>query len=92
MDVTIEKRDDETAIVSLTGRLDFVTAGVVRQRIVDTITDGHRRLVIDLASVPFIDSSGLGALIGGLKAARSAGGDLRIARAPEQMKVVLALT
>ncbi|MEJ7762221.1 MAG: STAS domain-containing protein [Thermomicrobiales bacterium] len=92
MDILIEPRTDGTTVVSLDGRLDFVTAGAVRQRIVETIKDGHKRLVVDLGSVPFIDSSGLGALIGGLKAARSAGGDLRIARAPEQTKVVLALT
>ena len=92
MDIAIEPRTDGTAIVSLNGRLDFVTAGAVRQSIVESIKVGHHRLVIDLASVPFIDSSGLGALIGGLKAARAAGGDLRIARAPEQTKVVLSLT
>ncbi len=92
MEIVIEPQNDGTAVVSLDGRLDFVTAGAVRQRIVETIKDGHEKLVVDLVSVPFIDSSGLGALIGGLKAARSAGGDLRIARVPEQTKVVLALT
>ena len=35
---------------------------------------------MDLAACEFMDSSGLGAIIGGLKAARQAGGDLRIAR------------
>jgi anti-sigma B factor antagonist len=48
--------------------------------------------VIDLDAVTFIDSSGLGALIGGLKAARQAGGDLRIARPNQQARVILQLT
>jgi anti-sigma B factor antagonist len=39
-----------------------------------------------------IDSSGLGALIGGLKQGRQAGGDLRIAGAPERVRMVLSLT
>jgi anti-sigma B factor antagonist len=74
------------------GRLDLVTAPGVKQQIAETIADGHVRLVIDLASVTFIDSSGLGLLIGSLKAARIAGGDLRIARPTEQARVILELT
>jgi anti-sigma B factor antagonist len=46
----------------------------------------------DLGAVPFVDSSGLGALIGGLKAARLAGGDLRLARPAEQAAMILELT
>ena len=49
-------------------------------------------LVVDLDAVTFVDSSGLGALIGGLKAARQAGGDLRIARPGEQARAILELT
>ena len=51
-----------------------------------------RLLVLDLSDVTFIDSSGLGALIAGLKATRRAGGDLRIAQVPEQVMTVLRLT
>jgi anti-sigma B factor antagonist len=39
-----------------------------------------------------MDSSGLGALIAGLKSARQAGGDLRLARPNEQVRTVLSLT
>ena len=39
-----------------------------------------------------MDSSGLGAIVGGLKAARNAGGELRIARANQQVLLVLDLT
>lgn len=80
------------ALVRPTGRLDLLSAAAVRQRLTEEVAAGRQRLVVDLAEVEFIDSSGLGALIGGLKAARLAGGDLRIARAGEQARVILELT
>ena len=92
MEITIDAMPNGTAVMRLHGRLDFVSATVVRQRLVGATAEGHRVLVVDLEDVPFLDSSGLGALIGGLKAARTAGGDLRLARVGEQPKVVLALT
>ena len=47
---------------------------------------------VDLGPTTFIDSSGLGALVSGLKTCRQAGGDLRIAAAGEQVRTVLKLT
>ena len=91
MDVTVESPEDGKAVVRLVGRLDLLTAADVKQRLARAAAD-YRRLVVDLGQVTFIDSSGLGALVGGLKAARVAGGDLRIARPGDQARTVLELT
>ena len=88
----IEHQPDAIAIARPRGRLDYLTAPEIRQELVGTVEAGWPRLVVDLGSVDFVDSSGLGALIGGLKAARAAGGDLRLAAVPEQARVVLSLT
>ena len=45
-----------------------------------------------MADVNFVDSSGLGAIVGGMKLARGAGGDLRISRPTPQTVAVLELT
>ncbi|MBB1484470.1 STAS domain-containing protein [Tessaracoccus sp. MC1865] len=79
-------------IVSIEGRFTAAVAPLLRHRVDDLISEGHTRVVVDLGATAFIDSSGLGALIGALKAARVAGGDLRIAAAPEQVVSVLRLT
>jgi len=92
VDLNIEPRDRGTAVVHLTGRLDLLSAGLFRERVTAAVADGHQRLVIDLHDVSFVDSSGLGALIGGLKSTRVAGGDLRIARPTEQAAMILQLT
>ena len=92
MEIHVEPRDSHTAVVALKGRFDLLSAVDVKQRLLEVVGQGHYRLVVDLNEVGFIDSSGLGALISGLKAARSAGGDLRIARPEKQARYVLEVS
>jgi anti-anti-sigma factor len=53
---------------------------------------GSTKLIIDLGGVSFIDSSGLGSILVGLRLARSAGGGIRIVQPPPQFKRLLELT
>jgi anti-anti-sigma factor len=90
--VTTEHPDDRVAVLRPTGRLNMVAAPALRRQVEETVASGRSRIVVDLGEVTFIDSSGLGALVAGLKATRQAGGDLRIAAAPDQVTTVLRLT
>lgn len=92
MDIDKKAVDDSTAVIRCAGRLNMVEAPNVKAFIDDAVRSGHSRLVLDLSEVSFVDSSGLGSLIAGLKRTRQAGGDLRIASAQEQVKMVLGLT
>lgn len=90
--IQVEPRGQGRALVALNGRLDLMSAVEVKQRLAAVVGEGHARLVVDLGEVAFIDSSGLGALISGLKAARVAGGDLRIARPDKQARYILQVS
>lgn len=79
-------------VVSPAGRLNMTAAPDLREQLHSLVRNGDTRIVVDLSDVETIDSSGLGALISGLKAARQSGGDLRIAGASEQATAVLELT
>ena len=92
MEYTVTELEPGVAVVRLEGRLNMVSAGSLRELVASAVADGSSRIVVDLSSVDFIDSSGLGALISGLKTARQAGGDLRIAAPNEQVSLVLKLT
>ncbi len=59
------------------GELDAYTVGQFRESLAELASSP--RLLIDLSSVPFMDSAGLGALIGGIRRAREAGGDVAVA-------------
>lgn len=80
------------AVIAVDGRLTAAGVPALRAAIQNSIDAGQPRIVIDLAATSFVDSSGLGAIIGGLKAARVAGGDLRIAAVPDAVMSVLRLT
>lgn len=84
--------DGTVAVVKITGRLTASGASQLRATVNDLISEDACRIVVDLSSTDFVDSSGLGALIGGLKNARVAGGDLRIAAVPDNVQAVLRLT
>jgi anti-sigma B factor antagonist len=92
MQIDLSRESERVSIVAPRGRLDLSSASTFRERLRQVITAGTARLVVDLAEVTFVDSSGLGAVIGGLKAARRVGGDLRIARPNQQVQLVLKLT
>ena len=79
-------------VIAPDGRLNMAVAPHLRQHLNDVVRDGNNRLVVDLAAVESIDSSALGALLSGLKSARQAGGDLRIAAPGPQVLAVLELT
>jgi anti-sigma B factor antagonist len=68
MDIKIESRDSQCLpILEVEGEVDVYTAPKLKSRILDKIDQGFYKLIIDLTKVDFIDSSGLGVLVGGLK-------------------------
>jgi len=76
LEIVIEEFDEYT-LCRPKGELDAYTVGNFREALT-RLTDG-RNLLIDLSEVPFMDSAGLGALIGGIRRAREAGGDVAVA-------------
>jgi anti-sigma B factor antagonist len=76
LEIQIEEAEDHT-VCRPVGELDAYTVGQFRESLGDLATTG--RLLIDLSEVPFMDSAGLGALIGGICRAREAGGEVAVA-------------
>ena len=92
MELHTEHLNGDATVIRVRGRLNMVAAPRLRTLVGETVSGGRVRIVVDLGETDFMDSSGLGALIAGLKTARQAGGDLRIARPTPQVETVLKLT
>ena len=74
--IAVERHENATLVV-LRGDLDVATAPDLRECLVKVIGEGER-IVVDLEAVGFLDSAGLGILVGGLKRARTHGGELEL--------------
>lgn len=76
LDIQTEQADGYT-ICRPVGELDAFTVTQFRQQLAELAS--NPRLLIDMSGVPFVDSAGLGALIGGIRRARELGGDVAVA-------------
>ncbi|MCE5256594.1 MAG: STAS domain-containing protein [Spirochaetaceae bacterium] len=93
MDLAMEERPlpDGSWIVLVSGRLNGASAPEFKNRIRDMVDTGKKKLVVDMGGIVFIDSSGLSALISGLKCTRESGGWLKLAGLRDQPLSVIKL-
>lgn len=79
MDLGLEVSERAGSVVlAIRGEIDVYTAPRLRERLIELVKEGHRQVVVDLDQVDFLDSTGLGVLVGGLKRLRTNDGDLVI--------------
>ncbi len=80
-------------VIALQGNLmGGPDAASLNTRLHELVEGGKKAVVIDLREVKFINSSGLGLLIGGMSALRNAGGALKIANASEKITTLIKIT
>lgn len=79
MDLGLEvSKRNGFAVLSVRGEVDIYTAPRFRERLIELVCDGNHQVIVDLDGVDFLDSTGLGVLVGGLKRLRSNDGDLSL--------------
>jgi len=81
--------DDEVLLLSAGGEIDFAVGPLLRERLFKRIGAGHRRLVLDLSAVTFIDSMAIGVLVGAvLRLQETGGGSLSVVCASDNERVL----
>lgn len=90
METTVEQRGN-VSTVHIAGRVDSHTADTLQQVFSGEAEAGHHNVVADFREVDYTSSAGLRVLLGTLKDARSAGGDLRLAGLRPEVLNVLEL-
>lgn len=89
----LQTEDHGTCVVlAIAGEVDLGTAPELREKLFELVADGHRRIVIDLTATEFMDSTGLGALVAGLKRLRAHQGDMRLVCVTARIRKVFEIT
>lgn len=93
MHLKIEKRlVDGIAVVSCHGRIMFgEEAAALRESLKETLSK-NPRMVLNLSAVSYIDSGGLGTLVGVFSTARKAGADIKLTGLGQRLRDVLQIT
>ena len=82
-----------SVVIELKGKvMGGPDAETFRETLHELIEDDKTNVVVDLSNVKFMNSSGLGILIGGLTTMRNAGGDLKICAATENIRSMLMVS
>lgn len=94
MDIKVNTRvlNEKAQAVEVQGEIDVYTSPRVKETINELIEKGHYQLVINLEGVRYIDSTGLGVLIGALKKVREHSGRILLVCTNPQIKKIFNIT
>jgi anti-sigma B factor antagonist len=85
-------RQDGVAVVHVGGQLVIGNRNELKELLAQRLAAGDRRFVLDFTHTPYIDSSGLGALVTMARKARDEGGEIRLAGLNEDLRTLFELT
>jgi anti-sigma B factor antagonist len=78
LSIDLKNDNDGTLVFRLRGSLDLATAPTVRAALTDATEQGSNNLIVDLTQLEFLDSTGLGVLIGAHRRRAEHGGTFRL--------------
>jgi len=94
MELGLETDDSRPphTVLAVKGEVDVYTAPRLREKLVELVSQGKRQVVVNLEGVDFLDSTGLGVLVGCLKRLRSHDGELTLVCAQPRVLKVFEIT
>ena len=93
MDLKLGHYDkDGIEVIDVEGEIDIYTAPRLRELLIDLVSQGSYQLIVNLDKVEFLDSNGLGVLVGGLKRARAHEGSLDLVCTRERILKIFRTT
>jgi anti-sigma B factor antagonist len=83
---------DSYAVVSVSGEIDVYTAPKLREKLIELVSEGTYEVVVDLEKVDFLDSTGLGVLVGALKRVKAHDGGLALVCTQDKILKIFKIT
>jgi anti-sigma B factor antagonist len=82
----------EHVVLEISGEIDVYTAPKLRERLIELVNSGQRNVVVDLGRVEFLDSTGLGVLVGAHRRLKARDGSLNLVCPHERLLKVFRIT
>ena len=94
MDMTTSVRNvGDVTVVDISGRIVLGDeSAALRHLIAELLSKGDRKIVLNLANVNYVDSSGLGALVSSFATVRRQGGELKLVKLPDKVDDLMEVT
>ena len=93
VDLTLATNEvDGATIIAVGGEIDVYTAPKLRDKITELVADGVYDIIVDMEAVEFLDSTGLGVLVGGLKKVRAHEGSLQLICTQDRLLKIFRIT
>jgi anti-sigma B factor antagonist len=84
---------NDVAVIDFSGKITLGEGSAkLRKMIRDTIESGHTKIVLNLEDVDYIDSSGIGELVGAYTTVRNASGELKLTNLTKRVRDILQIT
>jgi anti-sigma B factor antagonist len=83
---------DGIEVIDVQGEIDMYTAPRLRELLIDLVSKGSYQLVVNLGKVGFLDSTGLGVLVGGLRRVRAHDGSLDLVCTQQRILKIFRIT
>ena len=94
MELTLDVHSETPGftVIAVGGEIDVYTAPKLREKLISLVDDGSYQLIVDMEGVEFLDSTGLGVLVGGLKRVRAHDGSLDLVCTQERILKIFRIT
>ena len=93
VDLTLATNEvDGATIIAVGGEIDVYTAPKLRDKITELVAGGVYDIIVDMEAVEFLDSTGLGVLVGGLKKVRAHDGSLQLICTQDRLLKIFRIT
>lgn len=86
------RKVDSHSVVDVKGEIDVYTAPKLREKLIELVSDGSYNVVVNLEGVDFLDSTGLGVLVGALKRVKAHDGSLGLVCTQDKILKIFKIT
>jgi len=88
-----QRQVGDVTVLDVSGKITSTDSdGRLKEKVTGLVTEGHKKLVLNLSGVSFVDSSGLGETVACYTTAKGKGGEVKLAGATKRIKDLLVMT